>query len=174
MAILALIIFAFLLAEIAGGIFHWWEDRYGNPDWPILGEYIVKPNIEHHRNPSAMCKGTYLDRNLGTMLACSFGIILFHWSWFMCLFFAVLSQMNEFHNWTHKKSNRFIRWLQNYLILQSPQHHSIHHKRPFDRNYCVMTNFMNPFLEYISFWDGLEALVYLVCGAKPLSERTLL
>jgi len=39
------VIFAILLADLISGIFHWWEDRYGNPNWPIIGKYIVEPNI---------------------------------------------------------------------------------------------------------------------------------
>lgn len=39
---------AFLLADFVTGVFHWWEDRYGNPAWPVIGKLVVEPNILHH------------------------------------------------------------------------------------------------------------------------------
>ncbi len=28
---------AWLAADLATGAVHWWEDRYGDPAWPVIG-----------------------------------------------------------------------------------------------------------------------------------------
>lgn len=171
--IIALILLAIISAELVGGLFHWWEDRYGNPDWPILGKMIIQPNIEHHRNPSGMCQQTYWFRNRDTIFVCLIGALFFH-SLPALVFWALLSQMNEFHNWTHKKSCPYVRFFQQWGILQSPKHHKIHHEKPFDKNYCVMTNYMNPLLAKLKFWDRLEWLIHIILGVSPRAERCVL
>ena len=67
-----------LLADLLTGIFHWWEDRYGNPDWYILGDIVVKPNINHHKNPRDFTEGNYIKRNWTTILPCViFGLVFY-------------------------------------------------------------------------------------------------
>ena len=39
---------AWLAADLVTGMVHWWEDRYGDPTWPVIGPLIVEPNIRHH------------------------------------------------------------------------------------------------------------------------------
>lgn len=169
--VVLLCLLAFFAAELVGGIFHWWEDRYGNPEWPIIGKYIVLPNIEHHQYPAKICQGTYWYRNGMTIIVCAIGAIPFYWCWPMLLFFLILSQMNEFHSWSHKKSNRFIRFLQQYGLMQSPRHHSIHHEVPYNKYYCVMTNYLNPILTKIKFWEFLELVVFMLLFVEPRQER---
>lgn len=49
------------------------------------------------------------------------------------------------------------RALQSVGVLQSPAHHARHHKDPFASHFCAGTNLLNPVLEAIGFWRGLEA-----------------
>ena len=42
-----------LLADFVSGFMHWLEDKLGEPDTPIIGKWIVQPNILHHHNPTA-------------------------------------------------------------------------------------------------------------------------
>ena len=51
-----------LLADFVSGIIHWFEDRYGNPKWPVLG-HAIRANQEHHFRPRAFLKGSFLSRN---------------------------------------------------------------------------------------------------------------
>ena len=165
---------AYLFAELLSGMFHWWEDRYGNPDWPIIGRYVIQPNIEHHKYPSRFCKGTYWQRNYTTLLpAMLLSLIAFSAEeYFLCLTGCFMSQANELHAWTHTKKNSLIRGLQKIGIVQSHRQHAIHHKRPYDKYYCVMTNYLNPVLASIGYWDALEWLVGLF-GIKPRAERSI-
>src|SRR5690242_3232199 len=49
-----------LLADFLTGLFHWMEDAYGSADWPVLGKHVIQPNLDHHRNPRAMTRNSYL------------------------------------------------------------------------------------------------------------------
>jgi|688.fasta_scaffold02596_11 hypothetical protein len=165
---------AFFLAELISGIFHWWEDRYGNPDWPLVGKYIIKPNIEHHKHMTKFCRGSYLYRNATTLIPCILLASLFYYFqlYFLVLTMLIVSQSNEIHCWSHLRCNKFIRFFQDLGLLQSPRQHSIHHTKPFNRYYCVLSNYSNPVLDKLFFWNILEYIVSLF-GASPRKEREL-
>lgn len=169
----AYILAAWLLADFLSGVFHWWEDRYGNPDWPILGKYIVQPNIRHHSEQMAFLEGDYWKRNWTTIVPAAILAALAYATGqhFVALALAFLSQSNEVHSWAHQKRGRFIRGLQLTGLLHSPEQHAEHHKRPFDVRYCVMTDWLNPALEAVSFWATAEDIVRLVIGVRPRLER---
>lgn len=165
------IILPIFLADLCSGLFHWWEDRYGDPTWPVIGRLIVQPNIDHHRHPSKFCSNSYWYRNNTTMISMLLAAVCFYWCLPVCITCVILSQMNEVHSWAHKRSNRVVRALQRVGLLLSPRHHRIHHERPYDRNYCVLTNYLNPVLSRLRVWSALEFVVLVVFGAKPLPIR---
>jgi ubiquitin-conjugating enzyme E2 variant len=166
------IIAAIFAAEVLSGAVHWWEDRYGNPDWPVVGTHVIQPNIRHHTDQMAFTRGSYFDRNWTTLLptlliAAVAGALGYYWT---ALVFAIASQSNEIHCLSHQRCSRPIRGLQLLGILQSPEQHASHHTRPFDRNYCVMTDFTNPILQAVGFWQAIEFGVALF-GIRPRPER---
>lgn len=165
---------AYLCADLGAGIFHWWEDRYGNPAWPVLGALVVEPNIEHHKSPSAFTKGNYFYRNWTTMVPTLTlaGLCYLGGEYFLALVFVFMSQSNELHCWTHMRCSYPVRLLQRTGIIQSPRMHAIHHKRPYDQNYCVMTAFLNPVLTSVGYWTALENIVGLF-GVYPREERKI-
>lgn len=165
------LILAWMFAELMSGLFHWLEDRYGNPAWPVIGPLVVQPNLEHHIRPAKLCQGSYWDRNCTTIIPSAILASAFYWCPPVCLGFIILSQANEIHSWAHQRCNPLIRFIQRTGILQSPKHHSIHHKRPFDRYYCVFTNYMNPVLRVVCFWELVEFLIWAVSGISPRPER---
>jgi len=163
-----------LVADFVSGLFHWWEDRYGNPDWPIIGPLIIQPNIRHHMAPAAFTKGNYWQRNWTTIVpALILAVVcsLFD-QYFLALGFAISSQSNEVHCWEHMRTNCLIQKLQRWGVLQHPRSHAIHHKRPYDQNYCVMTELLNPILAGVNFWLILEWLIGLF-GVHPREERKI-
>lgn len=165
------IIAAWLFAELISGHVHWWEDRYGDPTWPVLGPLVILPNIEHHEHPAAFVQRDYWTRNYTALVPCLVAAICsWHTPW-LCLGFLFLSQSNELHAWAHMRCSRPIRWLQRLGVLQSPRHHAYHHTRPFSSQYCVMSNWVNPVLEVTRYWRLLEGLVWCLCGAVPHAER---
>jgi hypothetical protein len=167
------LLLAYFLADLFSGLFHWAEDRYGNPKWPILGPLVVAPNVEHHRRPAAFCRQTYFQRNWTTAVPALTLAALFWWCLPLCFAFILLSQANEVHSWAHRRASPPVRFFQRLGLLQSPTHHRVHHRRPYDRHYCILTNYLNPVLRTALFWEVMEALVWVFTGAKPRPERAI-
>jgi len=171
---LTAVLAAWLTADLVSGVAHWAEDRYGDPQWTgWVGRHIVQPNILHHTHPRDMLIGGYLTRNWTTILptAVAAGVLAALGQYWWASVFVVASQANEIHGWTHQRCNRFVRGLQAFGVLCSPEHHSQHHSRPFDTHYCVITDWVNPTLNSVGFWGFLEGLVYSVTGLLPCGER---
>lgn len=167
------ILLAIILADFLTGLFHWWEDRYGNPAWPIIGHLVIIPNIEHHKYPRKFTQGNYWTRNYTALVPSLLLSSIFYYynQYFISLVFLISSQSNELHCWEHMKTNKYIRWLQKYKIIQSVKGHAVHHNRPYDTNYCVITTVVNPILGIISFWFLLEQTIGSFTGIYPRAER---
>lgn len=162
-----------LLADFFSGVFHWWEDRYGDPSWPVVGPLVVEPNITHHADQMAFVRKGYWERNWTTLIPATAGAAVAFLGGHAVLGGAllILGQANEIHSWAHQKCSRPIRGLQLLGILQSPEQHAQHHKRPFDRNYCTVTDFLNPVLQWAGFWPAVETSIFRATGIRPRPER---
>jgi len=154
---------AYLMADLVTGIFHWWEDRYAQTSWPVIGAWIAEPNELHHRSPTAFLAGGYWKRNWSTLLptltaACVCFIAGLAW-WALVFLFA--SQANEIHALAHRfgKVGPVVKLFQDASIIQSPRHHAEHHRSPHQVRYCVMSPVLNPFLDALKVWQGLERLL---------------
>ncbi|MFO1062430.1 MAG: fatty acid desaturase CarF family protein [Pirellulales bacterium] len=159
-----------LFADLLSGMFHWIEDRYLDPNWPIIGEYVAKPNLVHHIKPTQFLEVGYWTRNWTTIVPSIIVTSIASWlhaPLWMLIGFACVSQANEIHAWAHRRvQSRIIRGLQEFGVLQSCRHHNVHHKTPFNVHYCAMTDYLNGPLERLGFWRGLEFV--LACfGVKP-------
>ncbi len=158
-----------LLADMISGFVHWFEDNFGSEDWPILGPLVIAPNRLHHANPTAFARdGTFLSRaSTGTAFSLLLGLVmLFAIGPSVTLAVAVLGGClaNEVHLWAHRPlaAPGFVRAFQRIGLLQSLPHHAMHHRNPFDRNYCILTNWLNPVIERIGLWAFLDGLVAFV------------
>lgn len=162
-----------LISDFVTGVVHWWEDAYGNPDWKFWGKIIVIPNIEHHQYPRKFLKRSFFSRvKLSIMIAIAIGCLvsLFgHFNWEIAFILAYTSLANEFHAISHrsdKENGTLIVILQKIGIVQSRKMHGHHHQSPYNINYCVLTNYLNPILNTIRLWDGIEFLIAKL-GIKP-------
>ncbi len=152
-----------LLADFLSGLFHWWEDRWPTEKMPLLGAWIIAPNRLHHRDPLAFTRGSFLDRNLFMIVTALIvsAIWLFLWGPSVLLLFTALGGglINEVHRYAHQpasKSPKFVSLMQATGIMQTTAHHAVHHRAPSDRHYCILSNWCNPFLDHLGFWDRLE------------------
>lgn len=160
-----------LLCDFITGIVHWLEDTYWTPDTPIIGKWIIAPNWEHHKNGQAILKKSWWESSWDLVLI-SVGIIALavykhQLDWEICLFAFVLANANQIHKWAHITRNenkpKIICWLQKAYILQRTSHHGRHHRKPNNTCYCTVTNALNPVLDGIKFWRGMEYFVGRVC-----------
>ena len=163
---------AWLAADIATGAVHWWEDRYGDPSWPIVGRWVIAPNIVHHQEPRAMLAGGYWQRNWTTILPAAVvaAVALACGQRWLALVAGISTQANEIHGWSHQRCSRPIRGLQMLGVVSSQEGHARHHRAPFSSDFCVMTDWTNPLLRAVGFWRTLEGIVGMF-GVYPRSER---
>lgn len=162
--ILGEFLLAWLFADLVTGIFHWWEDRLGNPDMPVLGKWLIVPNRLHHSEPALFLQGSLLDRNLAALVTASIiaaaaialgGSPLF---WIVAAIGGGLA--NEVHALTHRRPvPQLLAALQDMGVLQSPRQHAGHHMPPSDRCYCVLTDWLNPVLDRLKVWHRLERVL---------------
>lgn len=167
-----------LIADFISGFVHWLEDAYGETHWPIVGPAIAA-NILHHETPLQMVGVSYLERNGPTMLVAALiglplllvvGITPFSVTALLVGGFA-----NELHTWAHRtpeENGRLIRALQKTGLIVSFEHHAAHHRRGKDSHYCTVTSFLNPVLDRITLWRGLELAVWLLFGTAPRCDHS--
>jgi hypothetical protein len=160
------ILICLLIADFISGVFHWLEDRYDFSNIKYVGgfidKFITQPNLEHHLYPQKFLNSNFWYRSSTTMIpAFSAAIIAYMINPIYCLPFIIAGFSNEIHAWAHMKGKlpQIIEVMQETGVLQNPRHHAIHHTSPNDRYYCVITNFLNPFLEHIKFWDRIEKII---------------
>lgn len=173
-------LFVVLLAELCAGIVHWFEDAYIREDTPWLGKYVGRPNVIHHHLPRYMTRNNWLQSSWDLLLA-SAVIVLVAWAldcltWHVWLFAAISTNANEFHKWAHrtrKENGRVITFLQRIGLLQTSHHHALHHTNPKNVRYCVVTNCLNPVLDRLHFWAGLEWLLARIFGLHRRPDTSL-
>ena len=155
------LLLGWLLADFLTGTFHWWEDEFGNEEWPLIGPWLITPNRLHHVDPLAFAANGFWGRNCESIaIAILVGI---GWAWvapsfFMAAFLVGAALANEVHFLAHSPKNAgpIARVLQQTGVFQSPKVHAAHHRPPFAHNYCVLTDWLNPALEAVGFWRRVE------------------
>ena len=163
----------FYFADFVSGVFHWMEDRYGDPEWPIVG-HTIRENQQHHHTPRSFLKGNLYTRNREVwVIGIAFLGLFFALGW-LNLFTAsaVLFGMfaNEIHASAHrspKENGPIVTGLQKLGLMQSHAHHAAHHRKGKDSHYCVMSNHINPVLERVQFFQTIERTIKAISGAVP-------
>lgn len=161
-----------VLGDLVSGLVHWTADTYFSEDTPIIGQSLVKPFRLHHLYPRDICTHD-LVTTVGNVciiavpvLAVGISLLWFwedsSWLAFFILSLALMSLAtvltNQFHKWAHQEApSRFVRFLQRTRVVLRPSHHQVHHTRPFNMHYCITNGWLNPLLNKINFFRGLEA-----------------
>jgi ubiquitin-conjugating enzyme E2 variant len=163
-----LFIFQFLLgwlvADLLSGILHWVQDRTLGDGANWIGRRVVAPAQLHHRDPSFFLENSFVTPNKTTWLV----IVPIASLWLAALgpsiiLLGALSGgllVNEVHRLTHRppEAGSWLRVLQQIGIIQSPAGHARHHRATFT-NYCTLTDWLNPAIEKIELWNGLERIL---------------
>lgn len=178
--VLLQILLVIVLADFVAGIVHWAEDAYVRDDTPLIGSFIGRANVIHHHLPRFMTRHNWWQSSwdllafaaLVVFLAARLNLL----TWHVWLFAAISANANEVHKWSHrtrKENGRLITFLQNIRVLQTPQHHAIHHTNPKNVRYCPITNLVNPVLDRIRFWDGVEWWLARTIGLQRRPDTSL-
>jgi ubiquitin-conjugating enzyme E2 variant len=160
-----------LAADFVSGLVHWAEDTFGTESTPILGRWVVAPNVRHHLDPTAFVRKSWIASNwdLAAAAAAFLGVALLSGSLGpgAVLFALAGANANQIHKWCHAPATapRFVRALWRAGILQSPRQHAVHHARAKNEAYCVVSPFLNPILDRLRFWRALERCTVPILGA---------
>lgn len=166
-----LAIAALLAVDFVSGFVHWAEDTFGTEETPVVGRWIVAPNVLHHLDGGAFLKRGWFASNWDLGLA---GLLIAGVAWWLgrldaaVVVFAVGGAFaNQIHKWNHAASRAplVVRGLWATGVLQRPAHHAGHHGGGKNTHYCVVTPFVNPVLDRLRFWRGLERVLVPVFGA---------
>lgn len=165
--------FTVILADFFSGLIHWLEDVYAKPGMPLVHRIAVENEL-HHEQPRAFLSKNWWQSSWDSMLAAT-ALLAGAWSvgllsWPLVLFAVITANANQIHKWTHQNSKEkptLVTWLQKCHILQTCRHHAKHHSGAKNTHYCVVTNLLNPVLEKLKFWRGLERIVANL-GAKAV------
>ena len=155
-----------LLADFVSGLVHWTEDTFWSERTPLLGRWIVRPNVLHHEDGAAFVRLSYLRSNWD-LLAVGVVLVALAWgldrlTWHVWVFAVIGGNANQLHKWAHRARRdvpRLVRVLQDAHVLRSPAHHAAHHGGEKNTRYCVVTELLNPVLDSLGFWRGLERLL---------------
>lgn len=161
-----------LLADFLSGLLHWLEDRIAGDRWPILGPLVFAPNRLHHEQPLAFTRASFAARN-GTSIVAA--LILFATIattlvlmpamavpglvWVLLISATIAGALaNQIHYWAHMphRAPGIVQALQTIGLCQSRWHHARHHAPPQRERYCILTNWLNPWLDQCSIWAMLE------------------
>jgi len=164
-------VLALLAVDFISGFVHWCEDTFGSESTPILGRWIIAPNVVHHHDATAfVAKGWWAsswDWILVGLVVLVVAAITGHLGPYVVLFTMAGSSANQIHKWNHAPARAplAVRALWTSGVLQRPAHHAPHHGGDKNTAYCVVTPFVNPVLDRLRFWRGLERIVVPFTGA---------
>lgn len=95
-----------LAIDFPSGFFHWLEDAYGSPFWPIFGRHVTKPNILHHYMPRAFVTNSwYLSSRLLLLICTLIALITLAagaFNWMVALGLLLGVNANQVHKWSHR------------------------------------------------------------------------
>ena len=146
--IVALVLAAYAVADLASGIVHFLLDNFGSPDTPVIGQKFVKPFRDHHVDPMAMTQGDFIAVNADNVFICLPVIVpAFYFldtaqhpyaGVFIVGLVAGVIMTNQLHKWAHMPTvPRLVAAAQRHGVVLSKEHHSVHHSGAYDRNYCI-------------------------------------
>ncbi|MGH9672373.1 MAG: fatty acid desaturase CarF family protein [Bryobacteraceae bacterium] len=170
--------FGILLADFLSGLVHWFCDTFFEED-SLPGRIFIGPFREHHRDPLALTRHSFLERNGNNCLVAVPVLTLAWWgrwpeddsvaavfgsSVLLFLGLAVFAT-NEIHRWAHAPATPgSIRWLQQGGWILTPERHARHHVDGAGA-YCITLGWLNTPLDRVGFFNLCERL--LVAAGLP-------
>ncbi|MFZ5628573.1 MAG: fatty acid desaturase CarF family protein [Spirochaetota bacterium] len=160
---------AWLAADFVSGFVHFLADTYGSVETPVLGKTFIYPFREHHVDPLAITRHSFLETNgansiislpvLGAVLLTTdaeSNPLLRLW---VCCFLGAIFLTNQIHKWAHMPMPPvFPRALQRLRVILTPGGHAIHHTPPHSEYFCITNGWLNLFLTKIRFFRLLRFL----------------
>ena len=168
----------YILADLPSGLLHHWADNYAKPDAKIgVVRKFAQQAQRHHFFPGKLghYSLSYWAFPLSTVawaplvgaaalgapapvLAGAIGLI------------GGMSVYGKFHQWSHMNQRevpKHGKLLQKMGVAIDPRAHGVHHRMPWNSDYCIVSGALNKPLDKIKFWPRYEKAIYKITGAKP-------
>lgn len=174
------ILVAWLLADLATGVVHWFEDRYLSKDsFDFLS--IAADNQVHHERPTAMLQFSYWENmRYGALFGWPLAALCWWlgaplWLWLTPFFAAFGNLVHRFAHTPTRQLGAFVRFMQWTGLFIDFSHHDSHHrsmrrlipKHEAGFRFCPMTTWVNPVVDTVKLWPFLEGVLAFV-GVRPL------
>ena len=166
------LVVGYLLADLISGVAHWVGDRFFDETTPYVGRNFIAPFRRHHVAPREMVEHGLVELVGNTAILALPPIALAHHTLrpdsppLLFMSGLLLSSLvgsvctNLIHRWAHmQRPPRAARWLQRSGLILSHERHARHHRRPFDRSYCITTGWLNAPMDRLGIWTALERLI---------------
>ena len=174
----------YVFADFVSGFVHWAADTWGTPEWPVVGQALIRPFREHHVDQKEITRHGFIETNgnncfvslvpglaaallpqapgrEGMLFASTFVFSLILWVLFT----------NQFHKWAHLDAPPpWMARLQRWHLILPRDHHQVHHTAPFAKYYCITVGWLNEPLHRLRFFPVMEALVSAVTGLVPRED----
>lgn len=173
----------YLGADVASGTVHWFFDTWLSAQTPVLGSMFVRPFREHHVDPLAITRHDFVETNGSNCLATvpvllgalaldpAAGALSRAGVVFAVALCLGVFATNQLHKWAHLPERpAWLRALHATGLVLRPEHHAVHHCAPYARHYCITTGWMNPLLDGIGFYRGLERIISRLTGTAARAE----
>lgn len=177
MSILLKLVLVLLLVDLVSGVVHWAEDTFWTAETPVLGPTLVAPNLLHHAEPAAFVRFSYWHSNAQLLKVAvallAVAALLGRLSLPVAFFALIGGNANQIHKWAHMARRKVptpVRWLQRIGLLQSVAHHNRHHGGERNTHYCTVTPLLNPLLDRLGVWRGLERLLATPANAPRRTD----
>jgi plasmanylethanolamine desaturase len=163
-----------LVADLLSGIVHFACDRFFSERTPLIGSAFIAPFREHHRDPAAIARHGFRERNGNSCIAILPLLCAAHLCCdaapgrpleslqqvFTLALTAALGLTNEVHALAHRAhAPQLVRRLQRAGVILSPALHARHHQGGHTRAYCITTGWCNPLLDAAATFPRAEALL---------------
>ena len=173
----ALCVAAWVAADLAVGIFHFFVDNYGSGRTPLIG-HIVAGFQGHHDHPWLITRGQLCTVIDGPCVATA-PMLVAALAWcgpraavFMAWYTAwsVLAQLT--HKWSHERRCSLpplVAALQDARVFISCREHRKHHLPPISDHYCILSGLWNQPLDALRVIPAIERAVFQLTGVMPRS-----
>jgi hypothetical protein len=177
----------YLWADFISGLVHFLADNFGSIRTPFLGPVVFRTFREHHVDPEAITRHSFLEVNgANCLISVPFAAATYYFvpvatsvlglafGAFMLLFLFGIFLTNQFHRWSHlPRRPRWLRALQATGLILSPTVHQRHHTPPYDTYYCITSGLLNPVLARTRLFERIQAplgrlLEPLIGKAEPV------
>ncbi|KAL5548329.1 hypothetical protein UlMin_003560 [Ulmus minor] len=158
----------YFLADLLSGVYHWGIDNYGDSSTPFFGPQIDAFR-RHHKRPWAITKlqiANILSSLTHVVTLFVLPIKLFCDDPIIYGIVSVCSGSIMF------KLNPLFGWVEKRKVGKGtyfPVRHALHHRPPYNNNYCIVSGVWNKFLDKHKVFEALEMVLFLKLGLRPRS-----